>query len=70
MIRLSVMVITVMQKLKMKMDKELNEYLECVCGRCDDGICRCCESECEYPQTPTYDDTDYEEYIEDLNDWD
>ena len=52
------------------MDKELNEYLECVCGRCDDGICRCCESECEYPQTPTYDDTDYEEYIEDLNDWD
>lgn len=52
------------------MDKELNEYLECVCGRCDDGICRCCESECEYPQTPIYDDTDYEEYIEDLSDWD
>ena len=52
------------------MDKELNEYLEGVWGRCEDGIWRCCESECENPQTPTYDDTDYEEYIEDLNDWD
>ena len=52
------------------MDKELNEYLECLCGRCDDGICRWCESDGEYPQTPTHDDTDYEEYIEHLNDWD
>lgn len=20
---------------------KLNEYLECICGRCNDGICRC-----------------------------
>ena len=52
------------------MDNELNEYLECVCGRCDDGICQCFKSECEYPQATTYDDTDYDEYIDDLNDWD
>ena len=39
---------------------ELNEYLECTCGRCDDGICRCCECEYEPMRDTNYDDLDYD----------
>ena len=46
------------------MDDELNEFLECTCGRCDDGICRCCECENEYNEI------NYDEYIDNQNDWD
>lgn len=52
------------------MDDELNEFLECTCGRCDDGICRCCECENEQPQAVPADELNYEEYIDNLNDWD
>ena len=67
------MVIIVMLKLKMKrMDNdELNEYLECTCGRCDDGKCQCCDCENEHPQvTTSYEEINYDEYIDNLNDWD
>ena len=43
----------------MDMD-ELNEYLECTCGRCDDGICRCSDFDNESPQYSTDDDLDYD----------
>ena len=50
---------------------ELNDYLECTCGRCDDGKCQCCECEDEKPQvTTTYEEINYAEYIDNLNDWD
>ena len=50
---------------------ELSEYLECTCGRCDDGKCQCCKYEDEYPQvTTTYEEINYDEYIDNLNDWD
>ena len=40
-----------------KMDNdELNEYLECTCGRCDDGRCQCCEWEQELPPTALFHD--------------
>ena len=48
---------------------ELNEYLECTWGRCDDGICRC--SACDVvttQETDIYEEINYEEYIENLND--
>lgn len=48
---------------------ELNEFLECTCGRCDDGKCQCCD--CEHPQeTIIHDEPVYDEYINYLNDWD
>lgn len=31
------------------MEDELNEYLECACGGCDDGKCQCCDCEEEHP---------------------
>ena len=46
---------------------ELNDYLECTCGRCDDGKCQCRDWEQEFPpdalifddeQTDWYDDLD------------
>ena len=43
---------------------ELNEYLECTCGRCDDGRCRCCDYEDEQLQVTT----SYEE-INSWSDW-
>lgn len=50
---------------------ELNEYLECTCGRCDDGKCQCFEHENEHPQVTTpYEEINYDEYIDNLNDWD
>ena len=52
------------------MDNELNEYLECTCGRCDDGICQCCECEYDQPQTTSYEDIEINEYIESDNNWD
>lgn len=48
------------------MEDELNEYLECTCGHCDDGKCNCCDCECEHPQETII----YDEYIDNLNDWD
>ena len=51
---------------------ELNEYLECTCGRCDDGICRCSECEHEHPQEIIYNndfDYVYEEDVEENKDW-
>lgn len=52
-------------------DNDLNEYLECTCGRCDDGKCQCCDYENEHPQVATsYKEINYDEYIDDLNDWD
>lgn len=61
-----------MQKSKMKkMDNdEMNEYLECTCGRCDDGKYQCYDCEDEYSQVTTYDEINYDEYIDNLNDWD
>lgn len=50
---------------------ELNEYLECTCGRCDDGICRCSEWE-EVPLQDATDgvlDYDCEDVVVDNNDW-
>ena len=52
------------------MDDELNEYLECTCDRCDDGICRCCECENEYVQESSDNEINYDEYIDNQNDWD
>ena len=53
------------------MDDDLNEYLECICGRCDDGKCQCCECEHEHSQEAIIcDEPDYDEYIDNLNDWD
>ena len=50
---------------------ELNEYLECTCGRCDDGKCQCCDCDNEHPQVATsYEEINYDEYIDNLNDWD
>ena len=39
---------------------ELNEYLECTCGRCDDGICRRSDFVNEPLQDTNYDDLDYD----------
>ena len=51
--------------------EELNEYLECTCGRCDDGNCQCCDCVNEHPQEVTsYEEINYDEYIDNLNDWD
>ena len=49
---------------------EMNEYLECTCGRCDDGKFQCYDCEDEYSQVTTYDEINYDEYIDNLNDWD
>ena len=48
---------------------ELNEYLECTCGRCDDGICQCrrCDDEQHCPSS--FEETDYDEYTENPDDW-
>lgn len=52
---------------------ELNDYLECTCGRCDDGICRCRDFDNEPLHDTTYDDLDYdydyEEEEEEKEDW-
>ncbi|MBQ2045984.1 MAG: hypothetical protein II260_02205 [Muribaculaceae bacterium] len=50
---------------------ELNDYLECTCGRCDDGICRCSDFDNEPPQYTTDDDLDYDydEEDEEKEDW-
>lgn len=51
---------------------ELNEYLECTCGRCDDGRCRCTityNDDYTNESSPA-DEINYDEYIDDLNDWD
>lgn len=48
---------------------ELNDYLECTCGRCDDGICRCNEWEDVYPQESIiYDEPNCDKCINNLND--
>ena len=39
---------------------ELNDYLECTCGRCDDGICCCSDFDNESLHDTTYDDLDYD----------
>ncbi len=53
------------------MDNDLNEFLERICERCDNGVHKCPNSEQEYHQsTTTYDEPDYEECIDDLNNWD
>lgn len=50
---------------------ELNEYLECTCGRCDDSKCQCSYCEHEHPQeTIIYYEPDFDEYIDNLNYWD
>ena len=46
---------------------ELNEYLECFCGRCDDGICRCSEYDTDYSQEISDDEIDY---YDNPSDWD
>lgn len=52
-------------------NEDLNEYLECTCGRCDDGKCQCCDCENEHPQvTSSYEEINYDEYIDNLKDWD
>ena len=52
-------------------NEDLNEYLECTCGRCDDGKCQCCDCENEHPQvTTSYEEINYDVYIDNLNDWD
>ena len=53
---------------------ELNEFLECTCGRCDDGRCQCSAWEDEFPPViapyddANYDDYDYDERVDSLND--
>lgn len=47
---------------------ELNEYLECTCGRCDDGICRCSDFVNEPLQDTNYDDLDYHSEEEEEDD--
>ena len=57
--------------MKKMYNDELNEYLESACERCDDGKCQCCDCEHEHPQvTTSYEEINYDEYIEKLNDWD
>ena len=46
---------------------ELNEYLELTCVRCDDVKCQCSE---EQPQECSCEESNYDEYIDNLNDWD
>ena len=41
---------------------ELNEYLECTCRRCDDGICRCIQNLDEFPPIVSFDDSSLEDY--------
>ena len=50
---------------------ELNEYLECTCGRCDDSKCQCCVCEDELSQeaTTSYEEINYDENIDNLNNW-
>ena len=49
---------------------EINEYLEYTCGLCDDGKCQCCDYENEHPQgTTSYTEINYDEDIDNLNDW-
>lgn len=52
------------------MDDELNEYLECTCGRCDDGICRCCECEDEQIQVQSNEEINNDEFVDNQSDWD
>ena len=47
---------------------ELNEYLECTCGRCDDGICCCSDFVNEPLQDTNYDDLDYHSEEEEKDD--
>ena len=49
------------------MEDELNEYLEATCVRCDDVKCQCCE---EPPQEYLCEESNDDEYIVNLNDWD
>lgn len=43
---------------------ELNEYLECTCGRCDEGKCKCRDCEDEHPQVPiSYEEIDERERV-------
>ena len=47
----------------------LNDYIECTCGRCDDRKSQCCDCENEYLQvTISYEEINYDEYIDNLND--
>lgn len=47
------------------------DYLECTFEHCDDGKSQCCDCENEHPQvTSSYEEINYDEYIDNLNDWD
>ena len=46
---------------------ELNEFLECTCGRCDDGRCQCREWEQEFPPAALFFDDEQTDRDED---WD
>ena len=43
---------------------ELNEYLDCTCGRCDEGRCKCCtrEDKC-LPVIAPYEEIDERERV-------
>lgn len=40
---------------------------ECICGHSGDGKCHCCESE---HFNDVYEETDMDEFVEQLEDWD
>lgn len=45
--------------------------LEMYLWRCDDGKCQCCECENEHPQvTTSYEEINYDGYINNLKYWD
>ena len=61
-----------MQKSKIKImdNDELNEYLECTCGRCDDGTCDCSDCSEQSHELPPIAPIINDYYIEQFNDWD
>lgn len=60
---------TKMQKSKMKKieNDELNDYLECTCGRCDDGKCQCRDWEQEFPPAALIFDDEQTDWYDDLD---
>ena len=43
---------------------------ECICGHSGDGKCHCVESEHQEHLKEVYEETDMDEFVEQLEDWD
>lgn len=49
---------------------EDKEETACICGHSGDGKCHCCECEHQERYNDVYEETDMDEFIEQLEDWD